>query len=573
MVRNQRLLAPAIEATVLPNSDLWCTYAACRTLKWLDAEIATPHRQHTINVLTHRRNRDGGFAWTRGMPSDAWATFYCSHALTDLGSDDVDRDALAAWVEQTRTADGAFAMMPGQLSDIWATHYAVRVIAEICRRPLSEPDALLGWLARCQSSDGGLTWSPAHSETGRLSDVRACFYGIAAWRAAAQFISMKPPWNTERLVRWMKNQQTNGGGFRFHAAALEPCLWASFRASTALAMLDEQPTISVDAYLREVLEKDGPVRWRGYDLPDVWAAFCWVGTARAVRYNIPDKQRELIVHAIANMQLPTGGYTYREPHRAADSLAVASAALINSATGREEPTLIDWLNGCQMPNEGGIMYMPGRGAEVRCTHWALSAGALRDNPSARSTAATWLAGMQNPDGGFGYWEGRASDLVSTASAVETALTLLASPASLDTEAVKKFVHKCAKADGTFSVVPGAASTARSTLQALRILNLLDEDVKEQAHAVINRHQAPSGGIAATGRRLPDLATTYEAVVTSQRVGLSHLITDLGSFLARLTSGKAVSWSPLAPPTDELMPAALAALLRSSRADTPALALS
>ena len=28
-------------------------------------------------ILLGRRNSDGGYAWSRGMPSDAWATFYC----------------------------------------------------------------------------------------------------------------------------------------------------------------------------------------------------------------------------------------------------------------------------------------------------------------------------------------------------------------------------------------------------------------------------------------------------------------------------------------------------------------
>ncbi|PCI04092.1 MAG: prenyltransferase [Hyphomicrobiales bacterium] len=572
MVRQQHSLAPAIKATVLPVADLWCTYAACRTLKWLGVDMDPSHKEKTINVLQQRQNGDGGFAWSRGMRSDTWATFYCSQGLTFLIPDTLNKEALAGWADTTKSADGGYAMVPGQSSDIWATHYAVRVITEICQKPIHEIKALLSWLAKCQAEDGGLTWSPEHAVFKRKSDVRACFYGVAAWRAVAQISPSDPPFDTKRLVQWIKNQQTSSGGFQLNCGASEPCLWASYRASATLSMLADRPLAPVDEYLCRTFGQNGPIRWQGYDIADIWAAFCWVGTAQANDFPITTEQKDQICRAIQKMALPSGGFTYREPNSAVDSLAVASAALIDSASGRENFTLVDWLNGCQMPNEGGIMYMPGRGAEVRCTHWALAAGAIQNNQKAQTDLRNWLSGLQNPDGGFGYWEGRASDLVSTAAAAETAYTILEQPEMLDAAAIRRFVSKCAKADGTYSVVPGAESTARSTLQALRILNLLGENVTDQVRMVIDRHQVPSGGIAEHGKRLPDLATTYEAVITSKRVGLNHIIKDLELFLARLTHDKAVAWNPMAPPTSELMPVALATLLKSGCPEAPALAL-
>lgn len=573
MVRRQDPLAPSIKATILPNSDLWCTYAACRTLKWLGAECNPAHRLKTIEVLAQRRNRDGGFSWTRGMRSDAWATFYCSQALTDLGTRVDDQDNLADWIESTQRKDGGFAMIPGQKADIWATHYGVRTSTENCKRPPRNPNGLLIWLNGCQAEDGGLTWSPAHAAAGRASDVRACFYGIAAWKALKQFSAADAPWDVRRLTRWIRQQQSQDGGFLLNRLSVVPCLWASYRASASLNMLCEQPSSELGDYLARSFSPDGPVRWNGYDLADVWAAFCWVGTAQAAEFPISRSQKQLVVEALSKMALPGGGYTYREPVEAADALAVASAALINTAAGREEPALVDWLRGCQMPNEGGIMYMPGRGAEVRCTHWALAAGAIRNDPHALSNVTNWLTDLQNPDGGFGYWEGRASDLVSTAAAVETASNLLGKLEAIDTGAVKAFVDDCSKHDGTYSIVPGAESTARSTLQALRILDLLGENVQERLQAVLARHQVASGGVAESGRRLPDLATTYEAALLCQRTGLDHLINDLTTFLERLKHGNSVSWNPMAPPTAELMPVAMATLLQSNNSMKPGLALS
>ena len=54
--------------------DLWCTYAAIRSLAWVERleQVDAPVLQAYI---LSRRNRDGGFAWSKGMPSDAWATF------------------------------------------------------------------------------------------------------------------------------------------------------------------------------------------------------------------------------------------------------------------------------------------------------------------------------------------------------------------------------------------------------------------------------------------------------------------------------------------------------------------
>jgi prenyltransferase beta subunit len=101
--------------------DLWCTYAAVRTLAWLGRTDEAADAEATARYLRSRRNSDGGYAWSVGMPSDAWATFYCTQALTDLGHELPEPGGTARWLSGTWTPDGtgaAYAMTPGQAPDV-----------------------------------------------------------------------------------------------------------------------------------------------------------------------------------------------------------------------------------------------------------------------------------------------------------------------------------------------------------------------------------------------------------------------------------------------------------------------
>ena len=192
------------------ESDLWCTYAAVRTLRWLGRVGDLPSPERVAGFLKSRQNSDGGYAWSAGMSSDAWATYYCTQALADLpaGSRGTVRRSSSAWVWSAAHPDGGFAMTPGQASDVWATYYAVRTLVEIYgERP---PEALFDWLAALQAEDGGLAWSPAHAKGG-TSDVRACYYAVTAWRTATG--GKGPlPWDRERLTTWLRGRQSAAGG-------------------------------------------------------------------------------------------------------------------------------------------------------------------------------------------------------------------------------------------------------------------------------------------------------------------------------------------------------------------------
>lgn len=545
--------------------DLWCTYAAVRTLRWLGRVDRVTRPEETATYLSGRRNADGGFAWSRGMQSDAWATFYGLQALTDLGAELPPLGPSRDWLARCWSGE-AYAMMPGQTPDVWATHFATRTMVEVCGAGPPDPDALSGWLGALQTADGGLSWSPAHAAAGQ-ADVRACHYGVAAWRAVG---SADPPWDVPALVGWLRDQQVHGGGFRLSPAADEPCLWATYRATAALAVLGAKPARPcADWVMARRHPGGGFVRWTAYDVPDVWASFCAVGSLRSLGVAVEPVADEVTAR-IATMACADGGYTYREPAYAADALSTAAAALTGDPSG---PTA--WLAGCLLPNEGGVMYMPGRGSEVRCTLWALAAGAFAEDEHARGRIRDWLTDVQNPDGGFGYWKGRGSDLVSTAAAVESAM--LVGDVKLDTEALSGFLLRCRRGSVAYGHVPAAPPTLRAGLQAMRVWQSLGRPDPAGVAELLDRHRVGGGGYANEGNRMPDLLSTYEAVVTADRHGIRLDGAGPRAFLDRVRTATGTAWSPLAPPAGDPLADCLGTLLHEhltgERERLPALTLS
>lgn len=559
------LVIPTLGDTLpAAKADLWCTYAAGRTLAWLGAAASAEHRELTAAAVSSRQNADGGFAWSAGMSSDAWATFYCTQALRDLDYPVPRLDEVAEWVLSTRNADGGHGMMPGQPSDVWATHYAVRTLTETCGREIDAVGELYAWLASLQTETGGLTWSPAHARGNRRADVRACFYGVMAWTAARP-LTPSEPWDQRALVSWLHGMQAADGGFRFHDDAGVSCLWATYRATATLRRLGAPIPASTQHFIDASMTSAGPVRWRDYDETDVWAAFSWVGSVLATESKVAASDEAILCAALRAMEVASGGYTYRTSASAPDVLMASSRTLIEG----DDRSLVPWIEGCQLPNEGGLMYMPGRGAEVRCTLWGLAAGAFADDADARARVSTWLASVQNPDGGFGYWDGRASDMVSTACAVALSVDYLEGH-GVDRAATRHWVLSCKRGNG-FARYPDGPLSCRASFQALRTLHALGSEVVADLAVLVKQHQVRSGGFADVGDRVPDLSTTYEAVLTLHRLGVPELCNGIDALLNRLDSEAGVAWSPMAPPTDELMPAALVALLRSS-SNLPALAL-
>lgn len=592
--------APAGRGVSTGEPDLWCTYAAVRTLVWLDRTGTMAQPEATAAYVAGRRNADGGYAWSRGMLSDAWATFYCTEALGDLGQPLPRPEITGEWLASTWTGD-AYAMLPGQTPDVWATHFSARTSAALTGSPAPAPQQLGAWLGVLQCADGGLSWSPDDARRGK-SDARACYYGVMAWRAAAQDTRQAPPWDLEALTAWLRARQDASGGFRFSADADVPCMWATYRAVGALAALGagpREPAACVDWVLRQRGPSGAFVRWQGYDVEDVWASFCAIGTLTALGAPTEDVA-DAVATRIEQLRCAQGGYTYREPEAAADALTTAAAVLTgHDPQGDQER--VRWLEGCQLPNEGGVMYMPGRGSEIRCTLWALAAGAFADDPAARAEIADWLGRLQNPDGGFGYWEGRGSDMVSTTAALECAVLVGGRRGLrdiLDTGSAASFLSSCRRLDegpAAHGNVPGATATLRAGLQAQRGIALLGEygqdsqnssdsqdgehgqDTARTVATLLERHRVRGGGFANEGHRMPDLLSTYEAVLAADRVGLAVDTGHIEPFLHRTRDATGTAWTPMAPgsggPLANCLGTLLARRVDAGDAALPPLALS
>jgi prenyltransferase beta subunit len=563
----------ATRVPVSDEPDLWCTYAAVRTMAWLGRADRVVAADRTARYVAGRRNSDGGFAWSRGMASDAWATFYCTATLADLGLPQEDPDGTARWLRASWAGD-AYAMTPGQEPDVWATHFSTRTCVDVCGQDVPDRAALLSWLASLQSADGGLSWSPAHARHGE-PDVRACYYGVAAWQALARREPVDPPWDVHALAAWLRARQDRSGGFTFDAHATVPCMWATYRAVGALTALGAAPSRDCTPWIMRQRTGDGAfTRWPGYGTADVWASFCAVG-ALGLLGRIPAGTADAVERRISAFACPEGGFTYREPAAAANALQVSAAALTAPLDDPALPALRAWLAGCRLPNEDGVMYMPGRGAEVRCTLWAVAAGALDGDADAARAVGTWLVNLQNPDGGFGYWHGRGSDLVSTAAAVETWRLLSPHrPPPLDHDALAPPPPADAAPTGAepaetgHSNIPGGCPSLRAGLQALRVKAFLGAaDPARAAARLLDRHRVRSGGWADTGNRLPDLLSTYEAVATADRLGLAWDSGPVRAFLDRTDHPAGAAWSPLAPGTADPLAGCLHRLLQS-RCDEP-----
>ncbi|WP_416963200.1 prenyltransferase/squalene oxidase repeat-containing protein [Streptomyces sp. Agncl-13] len=561
------------------ESDLWCTYAAVRTLRWLDRVDELPAPEAVAGFLSSRQNSDGGYAWSAGMSSDAWATYYCTQAMADLpaGSGGAVGASSSAWVWSAAHADGGFAMTPGQASDVWATYYAVRTLVEIYgERP---PETLFDWLAALQAEDGGLAWSPAHAKDG-TSDVRACYYAVTAWRTATGGEGPLP-WDRERLTGWLRDRQSASGGFTFQDGDDTDCLWATFRATGALSRLDELPR-DPEGCVAWILDRRGPdgsfTRWPGYPVPDVWAAFCAVGALRELGAGLDDIA-DGVVGTVLSFRTGQGGFTYRAPELASDVLTTSAHLLARRFPAGGERDALRWTESCMLPNENGIMYMPGRGSEVRCTLWALSAGAFEDDAPARAAIADWLTGaIQNPDGGFGYWEGRASDMVSTSAAAEILHRTEAASVTAGLRGVAEYVAGCETAPGRYADVPGGRPTLRATLQALRALRRATG--ADAAHVVeaLARHRVRGGGFANEGNRVPDLLSTYEALLAADAFGVEWDAGHLARFLDSVrTTDAGFAWTPLMAtsrgPLADCLGRRLELRLSHGRHDLPPLALS
>jgi hypothetical protein len=542
------------------DADLWCTYAATRTLKWLQSEPGDVVA--SVQFLELRRSFDGGYAWQKGLPSDIWATYYCSQALTDTGQVLPKPDDLSGWLNSLQNVSGGFAMRPGFAPDVWATYYAVRTFHQIADDLPPHPARLQAWLTSLQTLEGGLTWSPGNPHV----DVRACYYGAVS-RSYLQKMGIGDAiaWDEAALIDWIQAQQQPDGGFVFYQNPAYPvsCLWATFRAVRALHALGAEPLHSqacVDWIYQRFQPDETFTRWPEYPTGDVWACFCAVGALQTLGAEIPVLMQNATVQFLQNCQIPDSGFTYRQPDAAGDSLATCSVLMLDNLDDKEaaDTGYVDWLHRAHLPAEDGVMYMPARGAEVRCTLWAVAALHLVDAPSLdEDRLLRWFQTIQNTDGGFGYWHGRGSDMTATISALECLDYLY--PARRQSAAIlvraRQFLQtRCA------DLRPGEPPLTL-ICQASRGLSITDDPDKARGLAAsIVDYQSRLGGYGATARSLPDLISTYQAILTYQHLNWQWDADLLATFLERIRLSNGFAWTPLGKEPGGLLAMCLARLL-------------
>ena len=456
-------------------------------------------------------------------------------------------------------------MTPGQSADVWATYYACRTYAEVLGRPVPDVAGLARWLRAAQHAAGGLSWAPGGAEP----DVRACYYGALAWRAAAG--DRRPPWRTGALVAWLRGQQAADGGFGF-AAGSASCSWAAFRAVRALGALGAQPrdVAALRTWLaRRRLDSGGYERWAGYGQADVWACFTVVGALATLGgETLTPAERDAVAGFVQGCQLPGSGFTYRDPDAAGDSLATAAGLLLAHERRHDPRPLAAWLRAAQLPFEDGVMYMPGRGAEVRCTLWAVAA--LTTD-------------------GKGLDDARLADMARPAAEPRRRLRLLAGTR------IGRRLDRLGARDGPRRG-PAAARHGRRRRRAhvprhVRERRRLrtgarrrDDPERHRAGgarartcsaiatprsppaAAIARCASLLGGFSARPRALPELICTYQAVLTQQVLGLPVDRAGLARFMTKVAAGHGFAWSPVATTPGGPLADCLGALLSAAATD-------
>ncbi len=504
-----------------------------------------------------------GMGETVGAPADAWSTTYASGILFDLGY-----VAPPSWARFLRSLErgGGYSMFPGCDPDTWATGFAALTLSRFDRN-LVDKFALARWIGSAQTADGGITWAPADAEQ-RAGDMRATGFVADALREANGIHLLDGHADVEALVCFVADHQGESGGFALNSYS-SPCMWGTGAAIAVLESL-EVPVPNAEALVEFVMNLlDAPSggfrRGPAYDTrADVWATRHAV---RVLQLVAPDRLQSLkprIVEFLTSCELPDGGSTYTEVGSAGDALSTAAAVLAGYGTSDTSR----WLSSCVMPGDDGFAYMPGRGTEVRTSQWATAALDMAGIPYNTGALLEWASRAQNLDGGFGRWEGRASEVISTAAVVATLdragkLSGLPGIRSLS-EWIGASIDRLgrgAPADAAVAANLARAATAvtsatGSFIDPTPCLHVIDE-------------LAIDGAFRRQPRLVPDLATTYAVLLAHQATGVRSSLPAARVWVERLAvHPNGVAWSPASSDGGGLLSTALATLVANAADGSP-----
>lgn len=533
------------------SADMFPTMAACKVAKGLNRPLeALPDLRRAVLA---RRTPTGGLGAQPGQPADVWTTCY---GIESLSQACLPVPASMTSYLLSLERDGGFAMAAGQQPETWSTAFAITALSQ-CGVPIPDPEATLAWLAGAHLPSGGFTWSREWTSRGR-ADVRATAFVIKGLKTAGLITAFQEITDLDATVNFLRSMQERSGGFRLDHRH-PPCMWGSGEAVVTLGILGQQPP-DPDAcisFLRSMRRHDGGYR-RGSDYPDhsdLWATMHGV-LGRIVLHDEQSDERVETMTFVESCRVPDGGYTYRPPASASDVLVTSAAAI---AIPLADNRAFHFLATCRMPGEGGVAFMPARGSEARSALWTVTALARNGEPHEEEALGRWARSAQNPDGGFGPWEGRASNAVST-NAVLTALTTsghdltetIDLPAAAEWIETTMALHQVGDPEADL-VDLSSLLCASDTIG----LNLDNRPVR----AALGTHRR-----GATWRRnrrtFPDLLATYVALTAHQVLGnLDRVLDDAAAWVGRLPSDESgTAWSNLSNTGGGPLPTALATLI-------------
>jgi prenyltransferase beta subunit len=448
-------------------------------------------------------------------------------------------------------------MANGQKPETWSTAFAIAGLFQ-SGVALPSPEATLAWLAASLLPTGGFTWSPEWVARGN-ADVRATAFVIKALDVAGLVPDFQTIVDLDATVTFLTSMQDHNGGFRLDRRH-PPCLWGSSEAVVTLDILGQRPANpdACLAFVRSMQRNDGGYR-RGPDYPDhsdLWATMHAANCRAPLGDKLSDRERAATMAFVESCMVTEGGYTYRPPAVASDILVTSAAAI--AATLTDDRTF-QFLAACRMPGEGGIAFMPARGSEARSALWAVTALARNGRLGEEAGLARWAQAAQNPDGGFGPWEGRASNAVST-NAVLEALTIAGHklPDTIDVPAVTHWL--------TTAMASQPIGNPAADLVELSAILCASETIKlkldsRPVRAALSTHRR-GGSWRRTDRNLPDLLATYVALTAHQVLGdLDRVLDDAAGWVRRLpVTASGTAWSNLASASGGPLSTALATLV-------------
>ena len=414
-------------------------------------------------------------------------------------------------------------MTPGQSADVWATYYACRTYAEVLGRPVPDLDALRALAARGAARSGGLELGARQRRSPTCGPATT-----ARWPGAPRpATGRRAVGHGRRSSRWLRGPQGSDGGFAF-APARAACAWAAFRAVHALRRARRPPARRrrrcaagwTPAGCRAAATSAGPATARPTCGP---ASRSSARSRRSAASPLPGGRRagDRGLRAAA-ASCPGSGFTYRDPDAAGDSLATAAGLLVAPSGDHDPRPLAAWLRAAQLPYEDGVMYMPGRGAEVRCTLWA--AAALNRSDDGLDGARLRARGsreLQNPDGGFGYWHrpriGPRLDGLAAVEIAQIARPALPRRRSTPTPRARSSTA-CRRRDGYGPATRRRGDAERHRAGGARAGTAWRVATGRDRPPPAAQRAAPACS-AATRRgraRCPTSLSTYQAVLTQQR---------------------------------------------------------